>query len=371
MAGNTPFQRWKREVHQGGIADPFIVHWPAGSRERGEIRNQFVHAIDIMPTVLDVIGLDLPDTIDGAPQRPLDGLSMRATFDDADAPMARTTQYYEMMGCRAIYHDGWKAVAYHPTRGQNYIPLDPDAPASADRWELYHVATDVSETVDLADVHPDKVREMVERWFTEAARHGALPVHHVRPFDGVRPHHRDHGQRVVYRPGGPVANSVAVDVRHRPSLTVASVVLAAGDEGVLLAHGGRFGGYALHVQDGRLHYVHNVLGEVRHRVSSPPLPLGARRLGYAYTPTADRAGNVDLLVDGMVVASGPVPTTTTIAYSLFGDPLCIGRDDGTPVDDTYRSPFAFTGTLHTVVVDVSGEPHRDLALELDALLASQ
>ncbi len=371
LAGNAPFQRWKRECHEGGVADPLLVHWPAGIAGAGEVRSQYLHVIDLMPTVLDAIGIDMPSAMAGVAQKPIEGRSMLATFTDADSPIERSTQYYEMVGCRAIYHEGWKAVAYHPTRAHNYVPLDPDAPASQDRWELYHVAVDVSESRDLASDHPEKVREMIERWFVEAGRHDAMPVHHQRPFDAARPHHVERTVRTVLRPGGPIANAVAVDVRHRPSLTVASVQYAEGDEGVLIAHGGRFGGYSLYVQDGRLHYTHNLLGDERFRVSSPTIPAGARRLGYSFTPTGDRSGLVELVVDDEVVASGEVPRTTEIAHSLFGDPLCVGYDDGTPVDDTYESPFAFTGVLHSVVVDVSGMPHRDLALEREAHRASQ
>ena len=371
-AGNTPFQRWKRECHEGGVADPLIVHWPAGTAATGGVRSQYLHAIDIMPTILDALDLDMPDTIDGVAQKPIEGRSLLGSFSEAESDCARTTQYYELLGCRAIYHDGWKAVAYHPMRGQMYIPgSDPDLPYSQDRWELYHVAEDASESNDLAAAHPDKLREMIERWFVEAGRHGALPLHSSRPVDADRPSHIERRSRYVYRPGGPVATPGAVDVRHRPSLTVASVDMAPGDEGVLIAHGGKFGGYSLYVKDGCLHYVHNVLGEEWNRVSSPPLPAGTHRIGYSFTPTGRFKGDVDLLVDGEVVASGHIPRTTVYSYVLFGEYLCIGHDDCTAVDPLYEAPFHFTGSIDKVVVDVSGEPHRDLAIELEAFLASQ
>ena len=371
-AGNTPFQRWKRECHEGGVADPLIVHWPAGIADGGAVRSQYLHAIDIMPTVLDAIGIAMPDTVDGVPQKPLEGMSLRDTFDDASSDTARTTQYYELLGCRAIYHDGWKAVAYHPMRGQLYIEgSDPSLPFSEDRWELYHVAEDFSESNDLAAEHPERLREMIELWFAQAGRHGALPLHSSRPTDGDRPSHIERRSRYVLRPGAPIANPAAVDVRHRPSVTVASVELAEGDEGVLVAHGGRFGGYSLYVQDGRLHYVHNVVGEEWNRVSSPPLPTGARRLGYSFTPTGQFQGDVDLLVDGEVVATGHIPRTTVYSYVLFGEYFCIGEDDCTAVDPNYEAPFHFTGTIDRVVVDVSGEPFRDVAMDLEAFLATQ
>ena len=371
-AGNTPFQRWKRECHEGGVADPLIVHWPAGTAATGGVRTQYLHTIDIMPTVLDALGLEMPDAIDGVAQKPIEGRSLLPSFTAADSDCARTTQYYELLGCRAIYHEGWKAVAYHPMKGQLYIEgIDPDAPFSADRWELYHVAEDFSESNDLAAEHPEKLREMIERWFVEAGRHGALPLHSSRPVSVPRPSHVTDRSRYVYRPGAPVATTAAVDVKHRPSLTVASIEMADGDEGVLVAHGGRFGGYALYVQDGRLHYTHNVLGEERFRISSGPLPTGAHRLGYSFTPTGRFEGDVTLYVDGEVAGEGHLPRTTIYSYALFGEYFCIGFDDGTPVDDTYESPYPFTATLHSVVVDVSGEKFRDLALELEAFFASQ
>ena len=371
-AGNTPFQRWKRECHEGGVADPLIVHWPAGIADRGAVRSQYLHAIDVMPTLLDAIGIDMPETVDGVPQKPLEGISLAGSFADAASAVERTTQYYELLGCRAIYHDGWKAVAYHPMRGQMYIEgSDPSLPFSLDRWELYHVAEDFSESHDLAAEHPERLREMVELWFAQAGRHGALPLHSSRPVDTIRPSHVEVRSRYVLRPGAPIATPAAPDVRHRPSVTVASVTLAEGDEGVLVAHGGRFGGYALYVQDGCLHYVHNVLGDVHHRVSSPPLPIGARRLGYSFTPTGPFQGDVDLLVDGEVVATGHLPSTTVFSYVLFGEYFCIGEDDCTPVDVRYAAPFHFTGTIDRVVIDVSGEPFRDLAMELEAFLATQ
>ncbi|CAB4771555.1 MAG: sulfatase-like hydrolase/transferase [Actinobacteria bacterium] len=371
-AGNTPFQRWKRECHEGGVADPLIVHWPAGTEARGEVRSQYLHAVDIMPTLLDALGVAMPSTIDGVSQVPIEGMSLLESFTDPATDRQRVTQYYELLGCRALYHDGWKAVAYHPMRGQLYVPgLDPDAPFADDRWELYRVADDFSESNDLADVEPARTREMIERWWAEAGRHGALPLHSSRPVLVERPAHYEPRSRYVYRPGSAVASPAAVDVRHRPSVTIADVEIAANDEGVLLAHGGRFGGYSLYVKDGCLHYVHNVLGQQRHRVSSPTLPLGPHRLGYTYTPTQNYAGTVDLIVDGDMVASGDIPQTTIYAYHLFGEYLCIGFDDGTPVDDTYVSPFHFTGLIRTIVVDVSGEKHRDVQVELEAFFATQ
>src|SRR5690606_10284087 len=169
VAGNTPFRRWKRETHEGGVADPLIVHWPRGIAARGEIRSQYVHAVDIVPTVLEVVGVDPPAVVDGVEQRPLDGVSFAYSFDDPEASERHTVQYYEMFGCRALYQDGWKAVTYHP------LQVDEPGLESAP-WELYDLRADPTECHDLAAAEPDRLAAMVERWWQEAERNGVLPV---------------------------------------------------------------------------------------------------------------------------------------------------------------------------------------------------
>src|SRR5205823_9110652 len=161
VAGNTPFKRWKREVHEGGVADPLIVHWPAGLGRAGEYRRQYTHAVDVMPTVLDIVGVPAPNGIAGT--------SFTAALRDPRAPEHRTTQYYEMFGCRALYHEGWKAVTYH--RIQSDKPGLDRAP-----WELYHVAVDPSECHDLAQAEPERLASLVDRWWAEAERNSVLPL---------------------------------------------------------------------------------------------------------------------------------------------------------------------------------------------------
>ena len=169
MAFNTPFKMWKRYEFNGGTADPCIISWPAGTKARGEIRDQYSHAIDIVPTILDVLGVTPPTTLKGHTQSPIDGVSMRATFDDASAPSGRKTQFYSMLGSRSIWHDGWKAVTTHPT-------IAGWGDFNGDEWELYHVDVDRSELHDLAAEQPDKVRELVNIWFREAGANGAFPL---------------------------------------------------------------------------------------------------------------------------------------------------------------------------------------------------
>jgi arylsulfatase len=369
VAGNTPFRRWKREVHEGGVADPLIVHWPRGMRARGEIRHQYVHAIDIVPSVLEAAGVAVPSHIDGVEQRSLDGTSFAYSFDAPEAPDRHRTQYYEMFGCRALYHDGWKAVTYHPI-----LVEDP----GLDRvpWELYHVARDPSECHDLADEHPELLAELVERWWIEAARHQVLPLDN-RPFSEFVVERLDrvpHRARYVYRPGGAmVPEAVGVDVKNRSHSITAEVELA--DEraaGVLLAQGSFLGGWALFMTDGCLRYVHALAGAEEHQVAAPtPVPAGRHRVGYRFTKTAEHAGRVDLCVDGAVVASGDVPRFTPVRFSLTGHGLTCGRSGSLPVCDDYTPPFAFTGRLHQVVVEVDGAPQLDANAEAEVTIATQ
>ncbi len=163
-AGNTPLRRWKRYLHQGGMSDPLIVHWPQRIQARGEVRGQYAHVVDVVPTVLEALGIEPPAEINGVAQRPIEGVSFAHTFDDAEARSKKTVQYYEMIGSRAIWHDGWKAVAEQ----EQGVALT-DALLASQSWELYHVAEDFSESVDLAAQHPEKLRDLIDRWWVEAA----------------------------------------------------------------------------------------------------------------------------------------------------------------------------------------------------------
>jgi arylsulfatase len=255
VAGNTPFRRWKREVHEGGVADPLVVHWPAGFTARGEVRGQYVHAIDVAATLLDAAGTALPQSVAGVTQRPLDGASFVPTFADAAAPPPRTRQYYEMFGCRALYDDGWKAVTYHP--------IQADEPGLDNvTWELYDLTADPSECHDLAAAEPDRLARMVEAWWAEAERHQVLPLDN-RPFSAFvldRPKELPDRAVYTYYPGAvAVPEPAAVNVRNRHHRITAYVETPAQPEGVLIAQGSRLGGWSLFVQGSRLHYVHNYL----------------------------------------------------------------------------------------------------------------
>jgi len=371
VAGNTPFRRWKREVHEGGVADPMIVHWPAGIRAAGEVRHQYVHAIDLAPTLLALVGVGSPAVIDGIEQRPLEGASFAASLTDADAPDPRPTQYYEMFGCRAIRHEQWKAVIYHPIQ-VDHPPLEEDA------WELYDLEADPSETTDLADRHPDVVADLVTRWWDEAERHHVLPLDN-RPFSEFvldRPPPVPPRQEYVYRPGtSMVPEATAVNVRNRDHRIVADIdVPTVGDrvEGVLLAQGSILGGWSFHLLRGRLIYVHNNTGLHAARIEAPAfLGPGPHQLAFQYVRTSDHAGEGALFVDGVKWGHGTVPHFTMNRFSITGNGLTCGRSEGEPPCKDYRSPFPFSGTLHRVTVEVDGEPWLDPETEADDALRRQ
>jgi arylsulfatase len=246
---------------------------------------------------------------------------------------------------------------------------DPDRPFHQDRWELYHVAEDPSEAHDLAAAEPERLRALQELWWHEAGRYGALPLQSRRIFALGRPHPVRARERVVLRPGAaPLPEELAPNVKMRPHRIVADIEIGAGGaEGVLVAKGGRFGGYSLYVHDGRLHYTTNFAGIERTTVSSPaPLGPGRHVVGVALDPAGGMGMRAELSVGGEVVATAEASRTAPFRFALAGEGLCCGYDDGTPVADVYESPFPFTGTIHEAVIDVSGTPVplRDLVAEV-------
>ena len=393
-AGVTPFRRWKRETYRGGISDPCILHWPARIAAASELRTQFTHVVDIVPTVLESLGVPAPDSIAGIPQSSMHGTSFAHTFDDADAPAARTTQYFEMFAHRSIYHDGWKAVCPFPgpsltegaQKGRVFgSPLDAETLTALDEhdWELYHVAEDPAENHDLATSQPGRLREMIELWYAEADRYDVLPLAaaDLARMNVERPAIAKRRDRFVYQPGGAaIPFAASPRVYNRPhSITAEVVIPQDGAAGVLLAHGNRHGGYSFFIKDSRLHHVHNYLGKECFRVSSPdPVPSGEVSLRYEFEPTGQpdllggkgTPGLSQLYVDGTLVASAKIPHTVPIVFGIIG--LSCGRDgiDSVSPDD-YAAPNDFSGQIISVTLDLSGDLIVDPQAELDRLMAQQ
>ncbi|TFV92967.1 arylsulfatase [Blastococcus sp. CT_GayMR20] len=378
MAFNTPFKMWKRYSFNGGTCDPCIVSWPAGIPARGEIRDQYHHAIDLVPTVLECLGLEQPNAVRGVTQIPIQGVSMASSFGSAGTPSAKRTQFYSMLGTRAIWHDGWKAVTTHPA-------LSGWGDYAHDTWELYHVDTDRSEVHDLAAEEPDRLSELIGLWFYEAGVNHAFPLDDRSALEIIltpRPQLIPHRDRYVYRPGAAeIPEHIAVNLRNRDFSIGAQVDLVDGAaQGVLFAHGSRFGGHALYVKDNRLRYVNNFAGVAEQRVeATEDLPTGEDLIlsasfeKSAEDPPGTAHGTLSLFHGDRKVGEGTIRTQPGF-FSLAGEGLTVGRDSGEAVTDDYpgEAPWRFTGgTLHRVAVDVSGTPYVDLEREAAAMLSRE
>ena len=368
MASNTPLRRYKQNTHGGGIRDPFVMSWPKRIAARGELRHQFVHASDLVPTLLELVGVSAPAQIAGTAQMPIEGESFAASIANASAPSKSSPQYFEMFGHRGIWHKGWKAVAFHP----------PGKPFEDDKWELFHLDGDFSEVDDLAAKHPERLAEMTELWWSEAEKHNVLPLddrfaarfaENAARFQGAR-------NNFVFHAGmGHVPSDVAPDVRSRSYTIEAHVEIEAGSaEGVLIAHGDATSGYSLYIKDGHLVHDLNIGGGHEIVTSDRKVPAGARRFGVRVerlvrdTPPArgSRTGVTayTLLIDGEPAGS----LQTQLAFNNFisWSGLDIGRDRSSPVSH-YDAPFEFTGRLLRVTVVM----HDDQKLDGEGIGAAE
>jgi arylsulfatase len=359
QAGNTPLKWYKTDVHSGGVRDPLIVHWPARIRDGGLLRQQYHHVVDVTPTILELLGVEAPTTVKGVPQLPIHGTSFAYTLDDPSARTRKHIQYYEMLGDRAIWRDGWKAVTRH----------QPGTDFDADRWELYHLDSDYAERHDLAAQQPDRLRALIDLWWAEAGRYDALPLDDRGANRTITHGWRDPRTTFTYRPGiARVERWNVPNVANRSYTIEADVEIPRGGaEGVLLAAGSRFGGYALFVKDGHLVHEYNA-GHSRYVIRSErPIAIGRHAISFDFSRTGRQAGHGTLSVDGEVVGTGELPRTWPVNPARAG--LHCGRDGGTPVSDAYSCPFAFTGTLHDVTVTLGDDREVDRAAERRAALA--
>ncbi|MFC2030656.1 arylsulfatase [Chloroflexota bacterium] len=415
-ASNTPFRRWKRETYRGGISDPFIVHYPNGTKSEamGGVRSQYAHAIDMVPTVLDLLGLEAPTSIRGVAQAPIEGFSLAQTLEDAEAPGTHKTQYFEMLGHRSIYHDGWRAVCPWPgpsfaeagTGFGNPISAEKLTELDAGSWELYHVAQDFAENHNLAPraltglqavgdalglvedtaeaAHRAKLIEMIAQWYVEAGKYNVMPIDGRGPqrVQDERPAIAVGRSSYTYYPDTqPVSASAGANVMNRPhSITADVEIPEEGAEGVIFSHGGSDGGYSLYVQDGLLHYVHNyVAKEYLHVKSVEKVPAGRHQLRFEFEVTGPpeipagkgAPGLAQLYFDDKLVGQAEFPYTTPLMFGVAGGALEVGRDSGAPVTPEYAPPFEFTGEIDNVTVDVSGELIRDSEAEMRVIMARQ
>ena len=363
MAGNTPLKRYKQNTHGGGVRDPLIVHWPKGIQAPGGIRPQFHHVSDITPTVLELTGVDLPAQINGVAQQPLEGTSLAYSLNAPQEPTRKQVQYFEMLGHRGIWHDGWKAVTVHR----------PGTPFESDVWELYHVATDFNETHDLAREKPEKLQQMIALWFAEAGRCKVLPMNDtLERFVTSNPHSVAARRHWELKPGGGrIPQATAPDIRNRSYRITAQVVIPeAGAQGALLAQGDWCGGYAFFVQDGHLVHDYNFVN--RHYIvrSSMPIPPGRHELVYEMRKTGEYRGEGRLMIDGQVCGQVDLPQTYRAQASFLG--LEVGRSPRPAPSELFEGAFPFTGVLEKVIVDLADDQSQtDRTAELRAALRTQ
>lgn len=343
QAGNTPFKWYKQNTHEGGVHVPLIVHWPAAITDAGGLRHQFHHVNDIVPTIYEAVGIDPPDTYRGREQMPITGTALNYSFDAPDAPDHKTVQYFEMMGHRGIYCDGWKAVTRH----------DFGTDFDDDTWELYHLAEDRSECNDLAATHPDKLAELIELWWAEAAEHGVLPLDdRTIELFGVRfrdrsPHPTSRSY-TYYPPMTPLPPQVAAGLGGRSWDLTATIDRPAGAEGVLFASGTENSGLSLFVQGDRLVFDYNCFAEHHIVESAVTVPTGASAVGVEFRRRGQE-GVATLVIDGAAVGSVDIPFVMNLMSSIGPS---VGFDHGSPVSDRYPKGFDFAGTLHRVDIQL-------------------
>ncbi|HYD10115.1 MAG TPA: arylsulfatase, partial [Acidimicrobiales bacterium] len=354
QAGNSPLRWYKQNTYGGGVRDPLVVHWPRGIAARGEIRTQFCHVVDLMPTVLDAVGAPTVDGVHGA--------SLRPTFDAGDAPAPRPVQYFEQMGHRGLWADGWKATTYH----------EAGKPFDDDEWGLFHLDEDFSECHDVAADHPEKLRELIDLWEREAAAHGVFPLddRSIELFAAPPVAGTVHSIGVyAYTP--PISHIPAdacPPFGGRAWTVTAEVEVGGSVEGVLYARGGHNVGHSFFVHDGALQFDYNALGT--HFRARAPIALapGAHEL-VARFDRAGKGGVLTLAVDGVDVGSVEVPK---IVRMLGSTGLDIGRDALSPVVDDYDAPFPFTGVIRRVTFDIRSRPDAaDIAATAAAELAKE
>ncbi len=376
-AFSTPFKMFKRYAnYSGGTCDPLTITWPKGIKARGEIRNQYHHAVDIVPTILEICGLEMPKVYRGVEQIPLSGVSMKYTFNaKPDDPTQKHVQYYCMLGTRAIWQDGWKAVAVH-------APLTDKGKFDQDKWELYHVDVDRSESNDLAKENPEKLEALKKLWLEEATKNQALPLDDRTAQEAlttVRPTDEEVRDTYFYYPHAcAVPEALAVNIRGKSYKILANVEIKdANASGVIFAHGSRFGGHSLFIKDHKLYYVYNFLGiKEQQLVSKTSLKPGKYTVGMEFIKEKagehhESIGTAKLYINDKEVASGPM-TAQVGKFTLVGDGLCVGFDSGDPVSKQYKSPGEFKGgNIAFVKISTGKEKYSDLATEAARAMAEE
>ncbi|MFC4223634.1 arylsulfatase [Lysinibacter cavernae] len=370
-AFSTPFRMFKRYSYQGGVADPLVISWPAGIAARGQIRSQYHHVTDIVPTLLEAVGVEFPQSVNGYEQTPLPGVSMAYSFDaEPDAPTQKQVQHYEMLGTRAIWNNGWKAVTVHgPQLDKGHF--------DEDQWQLFHTDVDRSESTDLAEQHPEKLEQLKALWMEQALKYKVLPLNDLglrgilaMEFKVPVP---PSGQYTYYPQTLEVPERLAANTHGVSFKVLSDVTFTPTTEGVIWAHGSRFGGHTLFVKDGKIHYAYNFLGIRPYQyVVAETVPTDGRHIigvDFAKERTGEHYesfGTATVYIDSSKEASAEIRTQSG-HFTLCGEGLCIGYDGGDSVVDDYSNGFPLVnGEIHSVVFDVADDAYIDVERHLAA-----
>jgi arylsulfatase len=364
-AMSTPFQ-WTKQVasHWGGTRNGTIVHWPNGIQEHGGLRSQFTHVIDVAPTILEAAGLPEPTMVNGVQQSPMEGTSMLDTFRDAAAPERHDLQYFEMFGNRGIYHRGWSAVTKHRTPWvmTGALPAFDD-----DTWELYDGNNDFSQARNLVGEHPEMLAKLQRLWLIEATKYNVLPIddrgaERLNPEIAGRPSLIRGSSQLLFPGMGRLSENSVVSIKNKSFSVTAEIDVPDGRaEGVIIAQGGRFGGWAVYAKDSRLKFVYNVLGIYEFATEADqPIPNGTHqvRMEFAYDGGGlAKGGDVALYYDGTSVGTGRVEATQPMIFSA-DETTDIGYESGTTVTPDYTAPTSrFTGRINWVQIDLGDDDH--------------
>jgi arylsulfatase A-like enzyme len=373
VAFSTPYRMFKRySQYAGGTADPMVIHWPKGFKARGEIRDQYHHCTDVVPTILECCGLTTPDVVEGIRQTPMAGVSMRYSFEDADVPTRKETQYYEMLSTRGLWHNGWKVSTEHG-------PMINKGTFDDDRWQLFHTDVDRSEAHDLAAEHPEKVKELSELWLAEAKKNNVLPLNdygvegiHALEYKVAPP---EDGRYTYYPDTSEVPEASAARTLGASFKILAEVEFTKATQGVIVSQGSRFGGYTMFVKDGQLYFIYNFLGIPPEQKLSCPAPTSGKHVvgvDFAKSSIGERLevlGTMTLYVDDAAVATADFRTQSG-HYALAGEGVAVGRDSADPVSTEYSPGFRFSGgQIFKVTYDVGDAAYVDLERRLGAILA--
>ncbi len=356
VAGNAPFT-WTKQIASnfGGTRNGLVMHWPAGIKAKNEIRSQFHHVVDIAPTVYEAVGVPSPKMVNGIAQRPMEGVSMNYSFDNATAADTRKTQYFEMIGNRAIYHDGWFAGTIHkaPWEGQ------PRRPLTEDLWELYNVNEDFSQANNLAEKNPEKLEELKKKFMEEAVKYNVLPIddRSIERFDPIiagRPDLMNGKTKLVLYEGAKgIPENAFINIKNTSLTITAEVEVSANANGVIVCQGGDFGGWTFYLLDGKPAYTYNWVGLEMYTVSSTQRVAPGKHtitFDFAYEGGRGGGGTATINVDGTKTAEGKIAKTNSNTFGI-DESADVGTDENTPVNPLYAKKEKFSGKIKSVTIE--------------------